>query len=186
MLAVELEQLQDDPSDLHSRVKELRKAMAEITDDVQGLSHELHSSKLEYLGVVAGIRSWCNEFGERQKMEIQFSSDVRNALPHEIGLTLLRILQEALHNVIKHSGVKRAAVELQEDSSEIHLIVSDEGRGFETDAALRGEGLGLTSMRERIRLINGTISIESKPKGGTTIYVRVPLGLEQASERKAV
>jgi len=160
--------------------------MAEISDDVQGLSHELHSSKLAYLGVVAGIRSWCNEFGERQKMEIQFSSDVRNAVPHEIGLTLLRVLQEALHNVIKHSGVKRAAVELQEDSSEIHLIVSDEGRGFETEAALRGEGLGLTSMRERIRLINGTVSIESKPKGGTTIYVRVPLGLEQASERKAV
>jgi signal transduction histidine kinase len=186
MLAVELDQLQDDPSDLPSRVKELRKAMAEISDDVQGLSHELHSSKLAYLGVVAGIRSWCNEFGERQKMEIQFSSDVRSALPHEIGLTLLRVLQEALHNVIKHSGVKKASVELQEDSSDIHLVVSDEGRGFETEAALRGEGLGLTSMRERVRLINGTISIESKPKGGTTINVRVPIGLEQASERKAV
>jgi signal transduction histidine kinase len=143
--------------------------VAEISDDVQGLSHELHSSKLVYLGVVAGIRSWCNEFGERQKMEIQFSSDVRNTLPHEIGLTLLRILQEAIHNVIKHSGVKKASVELQEDSSEIHLVVSDEGRGFETEAALRGEGLGLTSMRERVRLINGTIRIESKPKCGTRI-----------------
>jgi signal transduction histidine kinase len=185
MLAVDLDQLQDDPSDLQSRLKELRKAVAEISRDVQGLSHELHSSKLVYPGVVAGIRSWCNEFGERQKMEIQFSSHVRNTLPHEIGLTLLRVLQEALHNVIKHSGVKKASVELQEDSSEIHLVVSDEGRGFETEAALRGEGLGLTSMRERVRLINGTISIESKPKGGTTIYVRVPFGLEQASERKA-
>ena len=185
MLAVELDQLQEDPSDLARRVKELRKAMAEISDDVQGLSHELHSSKLAYLGVVAGIRSWCNEFGERRKMKIRFSSDVRSALPHEIGLTLLRILQEALHNVIKHSGVRKASVELQEDSSDIHLVVRDEGRGFETEAALQGEGLGLTSMRERVRLINGTISIESKPKGGTTTNVRVPLGLEQASERKA-
>jgi PAS domain S-box-containing protein len=87
MLAVELEQRHDDPSNVHSRIKDLRKAMAEISNDAQGLSHELHSSKLEYLGVVAGINSWCKEFGERQKMDIQFSTDVSSALPQEIGLT---------------------------------------------------------------------------------------------------
>jgi signal transduction histidine kinase len=182
MLAVELEKLQDDPSDLQSRVQELRRAMAEISDDVQGLSHELHSSKLEYLGVVAGIKSWCKEFGERQKMEIQFSSDVSSALPQEIGLTLLRVLQEALHNVIKHSGVRKVSVQLRQDSFEIHLVVSDRGRGFETDAALQGKGLGLTSMRERVRLVNGTIAIDSRPMGGTAIHVCVPVASEQRSE----
>src|SRR5262249_18576631 len=78
MLAVELDQLQEDPSDVQRRVKKLRKATAKISDDVQSLSHELHSSKLEYLGVVAGIKSWCKQFGERQIMEIQFSSNVVN------------------------------------------------------------------------------------------------------------
>jgi PAS domain S-box-containing protein len=175
LLAVELGQLQDHPSDLQSRAQKLQNAMAEISDDVQGLSHELHSSKLEYLGVVAGIKSFCKEFGERQKMEIQFSGDVRSALPQEIGLTLLRVLQEALHNAIKHSGVRKVSVQLREDFREIHLVVSDAGKGFDTEGALRGEGLGLTSMRERARLVNGAFAIDSKPMGGTTIHVRVPL-----------
>ena len=185
MLAVELEQLQDDPSDLQRRVQELRKGMGEISNDVQGLSHELHSSKLEYLGVVAGIRSWCKEFGERQKMEIQFSTNVSNALPQEIGLTLLRILQEALHNAIKHSGVRKVSVQLREHPREIHLVVSDAGKGFETEGALLGEGLGLTSMCERARLVNGTIAIDSKPMAGTTIHVRVPLESKHDSQRAA-
>jgi PAS domain S-box-containing protein len=186
MLAVELEQLQSDPSEVHTRVRELRRQLAEISNDVQDLSHALHSSKLEYLGVVAGIKSWCKEFSERQKIEVDFRSDVYSALPREVGLTLLRVLQEALHNAAKHSGVKRIDVQLREESDEIRLIVSDFGRGFDLNTALQAKGLGLTSMRERVRLINGTISIESKPKVGTKIYVRVPLDFQQASERKAV
>jgi signal transduction histidine kinase len=143
----------------------------------------LHSSKLEYLGVVAGIKSWCKEFGERQRVEIDFSNDVHSALPFEIGLSLFRVLQEALHNAIKHSGVKRIEVQLREESGEIHLTVSDSGRGFDVEAVKQGKGLGLTSMRERVRLVNGTIAIESKPMGGTTINVRVPLESEHVSER---
>jgi signal transduction histidine kinase len=131
------------------------------------------------------MRSWCKEFAERQKMEIDFSSDVPSALPLEIGLSLFRVLQEALHNVIKHSGVRRVEVQLREDSSEIHLIINDPGRGFDVEAASQGKGLGLTSMRERVRLVNGTISIQSKPMGGTTIHVRVPFRLEHSSERAA-
>jgi len=145
----------------------------------------LHSSKLEYLGVVAGIKSWCKEFGERQRVEIDFGNDVHSALPFEIGRSLFRVLQEALHNATKHSGVKRIGVQLREDPSGIHLVIRDSGRGFDVEAALQGKGLGLTSMRERVRLVNGTITIESKPMGGTTIYVRVPLGLEQDSQRAA-
>jgi len=90
-------------------------------------------------------------------------------------------LQEALHNVIKHSGVRQAEVRLLVDSEEIHLIVSDLGKGFDVEAALAGNGLGLTSMRERVRLANGTIVIESKPGGGTTINVHVPFGSGRAS-----
>ena len=107
MLAVELEQLQANPFEIEARAQEIRREAIEISDDVQALSHDLHSSKLEYLGVAAGIRSWCREFAERQKMEIDFNSTLRNVLPIEVGRTLLRVLQEALHNASKHSGVKR-------------------------------------------------------------------------------
>jgi len=106
-------------------------------------------------------------------------------LPQEIGLCLLRVLQEALHNAYKHSEVNRIEVQLREESGEIHLVVSDAGRGFNLDAALHGKGLGLTSMRERVRLVNGMISIESKPMGGTTIHVRMPIGSEQERQRAA-
>ena len=179
MLALELERLQDNPSEVRSRVQELRKQTTEISNDVQALSHELHSSKLEYLGAIRGMKSWCKEFGERQGIQIEFNSpEVKFSLPQEIGLCLFRVLQEALHNAAKHSGVKRIEVQLREDSGEIHLIISDLGRGFDLEAAIQGRGLGLTSMHERVRLVNGTIEIESKPMGGTTIHVRIPLRSE--------
>ena len=183
MLSLELEQLRENPSEVQSRVQELRNQTTELSNDVQAMSHDLHSSKLEYLGVVAGIKSWCNEFGERQRVEIDFSNDVHSALPFEIGRSLFRVLQEALYNATKHSGVKRIEVQLREDSGEIHLIVRDSGKGFDVEAALQGKGLGLTSMRERVRLVNGAISIESKPMGGTVIHVRVPFKSEHVSER---
>ena len=175
MLAVELEQLQADPSEVQTRLQKLQKQTTELSSDVQALSHELHSSKLEYLGVISGMKSWCGEFGERQKMEIDFKSDVSTKLPFDVGICLFRVLQESLHNAAKHSGVKHIDVQLQEAPNEIHLTVNDLGRGFDVDTALQGQGLGLTSMRERVRLFNGSIAIQSKPMGGTTIHVRIPL-----------
>jgi PAS domain S-box-containing protein len=185
MLAVGLEQLKNDPSDVRNRVSELRKGIAEISNDVQALSHDLHSSALEYLGAVAGMKGWCKEFGKRRGMQVNCSHDVRSTLPPEIGLCLFRVLQEALHNVAKHSGVKRVEVELSENSGEIRLTIRDLGRGFDVEAVQQGKGLGLTSMRERVRLVNGTITIDSKPKGGTTVHVRVPFILEQGSQQAA-
>jgi signal transduction histidine kinase len=105
--------------------------------------------------------------------------------PLEIGRSLFRVLQEAFHNAIKHSGVKRIEVQLREESGEMHLIVSDSGGGFDIEAIKQGRGLGLISMRERVRLVNGAIEIESKPMGGTIVHVRVPFKLEQGSKRAA-
>lgn len=181
MLAAELSQLPENSSDLQGGVRELQKELSQISEDVQALSHDLHSSKLEYLGAVAAIRSWCREFAERQKMEIDFRSDVHSSLPLNLGLPLFRVLQEALHNASKHSGVKRIEVQLREESGEIHLLVSDSGVGFDVEAASHGKGLGLSSMRERVRLVNGTITIESRPTGGTKIQVRVPIPQEHGT-----
>jgi signal transduction histidine kinase len=185
MLALELEQLHNNPSEVWNRVQELRKQTIEISNDIQTLSHELHSSKLEYLGVVAGIKSWCREFGERQKLQIEFESDVANILPLEVGVCLFRVLQEALHNAVKYSGTKQIEVQIAERSNEVHLLIRDSGRGFDVEAAGSGKGLGLTSMQERVRLARGTISIESRPMGGTTIHVRVPFELAHQAQLAA-
>ena len=186
MLAIDIGQLEDNPSNVGSGLRDLRQKTTEISNDVQALSHELHSSKLEYLGVVAGMKSWCREFGERQKMEVDFRSESAGPLPLEIGLSLFRVLQEALHNVVKHSEVKRVEVQVAESANEVHLMIRDSGVGFDIEAAKQGRGLGLTSMQERIRLVSGSIAIESKPMGGTTIHVRVPLGPERHSRRAVV
>jgi signal transduction histidine kinase len=169
-----------------SRTGKLQKQISEISADIQSLSHELHSGKLEYLGAIRGMKSWCKEFSERQGLQIEFQSPVSQmSLTPEVGLCLFRVLQEALHNAAKHSGVKRIEVQLREDSGEVHLFISDLGRGFDLETAVQGRGLGLTSMQERIRLVNGTIEIQSKPMGGTTVHVRVPLSSENAPQQAA-
>ena len=185
MLAIEMDQLLENPSELQGRVQDLRRQVTEIASDVQALSHELHSSKLVYLGVVAGMKSWCREFAERQRMEIDFRSEGPGAVPFEIGLCLFRVLQEALHNTVKHSGARSVKVQMVERANEIHLVISDSGAGFDLEAARQSRGLGLTSMQERVRLVNGTITIQSQPRHGTIIRVHVPFKTEQDAQRAA-
>jgi signal transduction histidine kinase len=165
----------------------IQERTVEITNDVQTMSHELHSSKLEYLGIVAAMKGFCREFGEQQGVEIDFrSNDLPMHLSPEISLCLFRVLQEALHNGAKHSGVQHFDVQLREDSGGIHLDINDSGRGFDVNTAMHSQGLGLISMRERVRLVNGTITIESRPKSGTSIHVHVPVASERHRERTAV
>src|SRR6266403_1206074 len=100
-------------------------------------------------------------------------------LPEEISLCLFRVLQEALHNAVKHSGARHFEVQMRGASGEIQLMIRDRGRGFDSDEALtNNRGLGLISMRERIILVGGTFLITSKPQWGTEINIRVPLSTE--------
>jgi PAS domain S-box-containing protein len=186
LLTIELEQLRDDPSRVRRRLRELKERITNISTDIHAVAHDLHSSKLEYLGVAAGMKSWCREFAERRKLEVDCRHGVRSALPSEIGLCLFRVLQQAVDNAAKHSGVNRIEVQLHEESGEVHLIVSDSGKGFDVEAVKQGKGLGLTSMRERVRLVKGTIAIASRPMGGTTIHVRVPIDSTCSAQRVAV
>ena len=186
LLGIEIGMVQEcseNPSEVRVRTQELSERAKKISNDIQALSHELHSSRLDYLGIAGSMKSWCNEFAERQGMEIDFeSSELPNSVPREISVCLFRILQEALHNAAKHSGVKRIRVQLGQESGEIHLIVSDRGKGFDMAAAMEARGLGITSMRERVRLVDGTIAIDSKELGGTTIHVRVPFRTARGSQ----
>ncbi len=180
LLTIELEQLRQISPDLSfevgSRIAALQKHTTEIASDVQSLSHELHSSKLEYLGIAPAMSAYCKEFSDQQSVEVVFAHDeVPRTLPPEISLCLFRVLQEALRNALKHSGVRHFDVELHYGPDQIHLMVRDSGSGFESKAAKGSRGLGLISMEERVKLLNGTLSIESRPKCGTTIHAHVPL-----------
>jgi len=179
MLAIELQQLQQSPPDFSEfpgRMGELQKQTSEIAMDIQSLSHELHSAKLQYLGIAAAMRGFCREFGEQQKVGVDFQThDLPSPIPPDTALCFFRVLQEALHNSAKHSGVRHFEVRLWGTPGEIHLTVRDSGKGFDHEAAKTSRGLGLTSMEERLKAVNGTFSIDSQPEKGTTVQVSVRL-----------
>jgi signal transduction histidine kinase len=180
LLAVELSNLKNEVpasgastkhplDDVHQQVSDLGK-------DVQALSHSLHSSKMEYLGLAAAASSFCKEFSARHNVEVVFHHhNIPQNLPSKISVSLFRVLQEALQNAMKYSGVRQFEATLEGALNEIHLRVHDSGAGFDPESAMNGHGLGLTSMTERLKLVDGQLSIDSKPKSGTTIHARVPL-----------
>jgi signal transduction histidine kinase len=161
------EQLAEQLRDLSARVKDL-------SSSVHDLSHQLHPAKLEQLGLVAAVRGLGAELYRHHGLEVTFTHHtVPEAIPEDVGLCLYRIVQEALRNVIKHSGTCFATVELTGAPDGLRLRVGDEGAGFDP-AAAHGGGLGLVSMRERLYLVGGEIEVRSRPGGGTRIDVRVP------------
>jgi PAS domain S-box-containing protein len=164
----------------HNHIQNISQRLAEIGKDIQALSHRLHSSKLEYLGIAVAARSFCKELSEQHKVRIDYShSDIPHNLPKEIALCLFRVLQEALQNAAKHSGVQHFKVELRGTPGEIQLSVIDAGSGFDWQDAINRRGMGLISMRERLQLVNGELSIRSEAGHGTTIYACVPVGSDE-------
>jgi signal transduction histidine kinase len=147
-----------------------------LTGDVQALSHELHPSILDNLGLVTAVKNFCRELSEQSGVVIDFTNkEIPDSLPREVSLSLFRLIQEALHNSLKYSGEGHFQVHMEGDASGIQLDVRDHGVGFDVAKAKSKRGLGLISMRERIQLLHGTIHIDSKPDCGTRIHVWVPL-----------
>lgn len=162
--------------ELRSRLDEVRQRASDIGSEVQAISHRLHSSKLEYLGLVAACRSFCNEVAEWHKLTVDFSAEeIPTSVSQDVSLCLFRVLQEGLNNAIKHSGAQRFEVALRGTAGEIQLTVRDHGVGFDAGRAMISRGLGLISMRERVSLVHGMLLIASKPNFGTEITARVPL-----------
>jgi PAS domain S-box-containing protein len=161
--------------DAGEAIEKASSSVSELGKEIQALSHRLHSSKLEYLGLVAACQGFCRELSQGQDVVIDFhSEDIPNNLPREIGLCLFRVLQESLQNAVKHSGAKRFEVSLKVAGNEIRLSVQDSGVGFDPEEAIRGRGLGLTSMKERLKLVEGELFVDSRPQRGTIIQARVP------------
>lgn len=154
----------------------IREQTSQICADVQALAYELRPYKLEYLGIADAMRSHCRKFAEQNNVEIGFESgNLPKAVPLDTSLSLVRVLQEALHNSTRHSGARYFDVELFGRSGAIYLTIRDCGVGFNPRIAMEGPGLGLMSMRERLRLVNGELSIQSRPKMGCTVCAYVPV-----------
>jgi PAS domain S-box-containing protein len=149
--------------------------IANLVSDIQALSHRLHPSRLELLGLEAAAAAFCEELSNRHGVQIDFHiENIPTELPPELALSLYRVLQEALQNVVKHSGSRRAHVSFHGGVNDINLTVKDSGLGFDPHEAMRERGLGLTSMKERLKLIGGQLSIHSERGRGTTIHALVP------------
>ncbi len=159
-----------------AQVARARSDAAQIASDVQALSHRLHSKKLELLGLVRTASRFCEEFAAQQHLRVAFTDeDVPEHLPAITSISLYRILQEALHNAVKHSGTQECYVQLRGTSGDIELLVQDTGQGFDVEAAKASRGIGLVSMEERAALAGGRLTIDSSPGRGTTIRARVPI-----------
>jgi PAS domain S-box-containing protein len=186
LLSMELEQanrtLNESPTVTNERLDEIQRHCAEIAGDVQVLSHELHSSKLDYLGIAAAIRGFCKEFAKQHKVNVEFKGeDVPTHLPKDVSLCFFRVAQEGLHNAVKYSGTTHFAVTLRRTPNEVVLEVRDGGIGFDVEEAKKNRGLGLVSMQERLHLVHGRFFVESAPGKGTRIIAIVPLVEEGAS-----
>jgi len=167
---------QDAADQLGARMEELLAQVRHLSSSVHNLSHQLHPSKLEQLGLVAAIGDLCRELAHDHGLKIEFTrGQMPPAISPDVAVCLYRIAQEALRNAIKHSGAQQAEVALRGTADAISLRIIDHGRGFDSRQIQGKSGLGLVSMRERVRHLGGEVTIDSQPSRGTEVHVRVPL-----------
>jgi PAS domain S-box-containing protein len=161
---------------LNAGMQKLCANLTAIGLHVSRLSHQLHSSELEYLGLSIAIIKLCREFSDQYSIKVVCAcSNIPAKLDNEIALTFFRVVQESLHNIAKHSGASNVHVEVAAAAGEITLIVRDNGAGFDVQESKAATGLGLVSMRERLHLVGGEFDIDSAPGTGTRIWARTPL-----------
>ncbi len=156
-------------------LRDLSQRTAEISGEIHSLSHRLHSSKLATLGLVEALKGHCQEVTEHG-VTVRFDHrDVPRQLPHDVEICLFRVAQEGLNNVVKHSSAPEADVTLRAAGDALVLTIADRGLGFHEAPAASRDGLGLASMRERLRLMHGEFVVRSQPGQGTTIVATVAI-----------
>ncbi len=164
------------PDEANRQLHELLNSAGEIGADLHTLSHRLHSSTLERLGLVPGVGAFCKEFTAQKGVEVLFShKNVSRAVPADTALCLFRVVQEGLRNVQKHSGASKANVALEQRNGHLHLSISDDGAGFDVKDAAGRQGIGMLAMEERARLIGARFRVRSEPRQGTQIDVWAPV-----------
>ena len=158
------------------RMNSLKDKLGEILNDFRHITHELHPRHLDTVSLACSMRTYIKEFVEYTNLHVDFQEErVPAQLPMPLTICLYRLLQESLGNIRKHANAKHVRVRFSGGKSEIELLVSDDGTGF--NHADNKKGLGLTSMQERVRPLRGRVSIDSQPGRGTTVVVKVPAPL---------
>ena len=185
LLSVELELMGQETvealGERRARFEDMAARVKDLSSYVHKLSYALHPAKLDQLGLVAAARSYCRELSQQSGVGIDFlAENVTRELTPGVELCVYRVLQEALQNVVRHSGAAEARVNLRQLDGQIQLSVSEAGKGFDPQQARSHGGLGMLSMRERVRLVHGALRVESEPGCGTKIELRVPLAGQTA------
>lgn len=180
LVLIRLEQVRDRyhgmPSEIARELTEIAEIANDVSESIHQLSRELHPSRLDHVGLGAALGRLCREMSEQYGLQIEFMQrDLPPEIPRAVAVCLYRVSQEALTNIVKHSGAKRASVALWALNDQIELRISDSGCGFDSTSVDEMGGLGLLSMRERLRLVGGEIHIISHPMRGTEIQASVPL-----------
>ena len=162
--------------DVHNRLHDLVKSTSDLSTDLHTLSHRLHSSTLESLGLVPAIAALCKEFTANQGIKVAFTSaEIPRSIHRDTALCVFRIVQEGLRNLKKHSGAEEAKVNLKMIGERLEVTVRDEGYGFDLQGLHKNEGLGIRSMEERARSLGGKFEIRSESGKGTTLKASVPV-----------
>jgi signal transduction histidine kinase len=183
LLSVELDRLAQEihgDEAFQRRWRDLSRAANGIATDLHRISQSLHPSKLDTLGLVAAIAGHCRDVWVTDRLCVRFThGNLPGAVPGDVALCFYRVVQDALENIVQHSGVMEADVHLAGDGRRIFLRIVDAGAGFVTSAP---RGVGLTSMDERVRSIGGRLAVDAAPGRGTRVTVKVDL---QASGRES-
>jgi signal transduction histidine kinase len=157
-------------------LRDLRGRLTDIAEDVHNLSRQLHPSILDDLGLVQAVQAECDAFIKKTGIDVSLEpADLPDSISQDLALCLYRIIQEGLQNIGKHAQAVAASITLQGFSGGINLVVRDNGIGFDPAQAKQKAGIGLSSMRERVRLVNGTLNIVSEPGKGSEIQIFIPL-----------
>jgi len=161
----------------YRKFEELQYRLTSLHDDIHRLSHNLHPALIETVGLSAALRQYAHNRTELTGVVVDVKINLASeTVPHDAALCLYRVAQESLRNVVKHSGARRAEISLNEFDDALELTVRDWGEGFDSQGKTPNGGLGLTSMKERVRLAGGVLDIESAPREGTRIRARLPFG----------
>ena len=162
--------------ELIGELDRLRETANGLTNEVRRLSHQLHPAVLDHLGLVTALESYIASFIDEERIDVQLTADIRDErIPFQVSICLYRVAVEGLRNVARHSGAESAVVSLKRAAGGLELRVSDSGKGFDVETFTLGGGLGLISVEERLRLLQGSCEIRSEPEQGTTLIARVPL-----------
>jgi len=164
------------PPEVHHKLGEIKKKLIKISEDVHNLSRQLHPSIIDDLGLIHAVEAECYAFAKNTGIVVSFSPEsILGPVPKDISLCIYRVIQECLRNIAKHAKAEEAHISLTGKPKGLHLSVRDAGIGFDMNEVRNKVGLGFTGMRERVRLIHGSMTIHSEPGKGTAVEVLVPL-----------